>query len=249
MGYLLDLIIDPGHGGAYPGAVSSNVREKDIVLEMSLYQLQRAKELGLRAGITRSGDQTLSLEQHAARVTISRARICLSNHINAGGGFGAEVYHSVKHTPRFGQLVMEELKAAGSGVHGITGVLTRMSSKYPGKDYYRMHYTGDTETLIVEYGYIDNPINLKLLLDKKMDFAEAALKAVCRYLDKPYSLPGTVKLKPQLADPDQVTILAAGREFTGKLVDLKTWAAIAPILRALGHEVIWYGDERKVVIK
>lgn len=244
--YALDLIIDPGHGGTDPGAVSGTVREKDIALEISLYQLQRAKELGIKAGITRRTDQSLSLEEHAARVTISRARICLCNHINAGNGSGAEVIRSLREKSTLADFVLNELKAAGAGSRGVK---TKESRKYPGKDYYRMHYTGITETVITEYGFIDNPENLKLLLAKKIAFAEAALKGACMYLGITYTLPGVAKPKPQPpVDPNAVTIIAGGKTFSGRLENGKTIGVIADVAQALGHKPSWDGQARKVTI-
>ncbi len=252
MDYLLDLIIDPGHGGKDPGAVSGNIYEKDIALRISLYQLQRAQELGLRTGITRRTDQTLDLEQHAARVTVSRARVCLCNHINAGGGLGFEVYHSLSYPPKFAKFIAQELKAVGTPVHGA-GVLTKESKKYKGKDYYRMHYTGQTETVIIEYGYIDNPKNLALIEENWQAWAETSIKAVCLYLGKTYTLP-QVKFEP-IADPNLVMV-----EYKGKVIDCeakvekgRTRANLGSVLTARKIPFEWIdgkdGKPNRLVIK
>lgn len=184
----MDLIIDPGHGGKDPGAVAGDRKEKDIALKISLYQYRRAAELGLKAGLTRFADTYLGLNDRAQLVEKSGARVCISNHVNAGGGNGAEVFHSVTHKPTFALYVIEALENAGSGRHG-TGYKIKLSLKHPGKDFYRMHYTGKTETIIVEYGFIDNKTNLEALEKNLEAYAEAALFGVCRYLGKPYTLP------------------------------------------------------------
>jgi N-acetylmuramoyl-L-alanine amidase len=57
--YLYDLVIDPGHGGKDPGAVSKFGHEEDWTLKISLYQLERCKELGIKAAITRTTDTDL----------------------------------------------------------------------------------------------------------------------------------------------------------------------------------------------
>ncbi|MGG0793614.1 N-acetylmuramoyl-L-alanine amidase [Brevibacillus laterosporus] len=54
------LIIDPGHGGTDPGAVGNCLKEKDLTLQISLYQFERFKELGVSVALTRSTDKDLS---------------------------------------------------------------------------------------------------------------------------------------------------------------------------------------------
>ncbi|OAJ73822.1 hypothetical protein AYJ08_00650 [Brevibacillus sp. SKDU10] len=54
------LIIDPGHGGTDPGAVGNGLKEKDLTLQISLYQFERFKELGVSVALTRSTDKDLS---------------------------------------------------------------------------------------------------------------------------------------------------------------------------------------------
>lgn len=248
--YLLDLIIDPGHGGTDPGAVAGGKQEKDFTLMMSLYQYERAKEMGWRVGITRRDDSSLNLEQHASRVTISRARFCLCNHINAEAGLGAEAYHSLRHSPAFASAVMAELKAVGAGEHGV-GVKTKESKKYPGRDYYRMHYTDITETIITEYGYIDNPKNLTMLVDNWKKYAEAALKGTAKHAGLKYTPPGTAPAvtKPQPpADPTGVVININGIIIPGRIVDNKTEAQVAPILNALGVQWQWLSKERTLLV-
>lgn len=246
--FLLDLIITPGHGGADPGAVAGGAKEKDFTLQKSLYQFGRAKELGLTVGITRSTDITMSLEEHALRVTASKARVCLCNHINAGGGYGAEVYHSLKHKAKLAQLIMAELKAAGAGVHGGDGVHTKASAKYRNddgspKDFYRMHFTDQTETVIIEYGYIDNPKNLKQLQAHWKAYAEASLKAVCFYLGKPYMAPG---VKPVAPTAVKVTVNGKAIQATARLANGVTdilvkgqWVPVRALAEAVGGTVAW----------
>lgn len=50
------VIVDAGHGGTDPGAVSSGLQEKDFTLEASLYMYDRLQELGIPAILTRDYD-------------------------------------------------------------------------------------------------------------------------------------------------------------------------------------------------
>ena len=83
------IVVDAGHGGSDPGAVSGNLLEKDFNLQAANYMYNRFKELGVPAIITRDTDKTLS---RAERINTMKSLgtdpnfIILSNHINAGGG-------------------------------------------------------------------------------------------------------------------------------------------------------------------
>ena len=195
-----DGIIDPGHGGKDPGAVAFGVNEKDLNLIIGKYQYERASELGLNFIMTRSDDRYMTLDEHAQAVQRSGAKICLCGHCNAGGGHGFEIYHSIRHKPTFALCVANALKAKGFTPRGETGVNTRTSKTRSGQDYYRMHYTGDTETIIIEYGFIDNPADLKELQSRYKEAAEAALQGVCQYLGKPYVAKGEYQMKPEDAN-------------------------------------------------
>ena len=84
------VVVDAGHGGADPGAVSGGLQEKDFTLEASLYMADRLKELGIPVVLTRDYDENISRTERLRRANEafggSPNAILISNHINAGGG-------------------------------------------------------------------------------------------------------------------------------------------------------------------
>src|SRR5690606_25627687 len=91
------LIIDPGHGGKDPGASGNGIIEKNMILDISLYQYKRFKELGIKVALTRDADVTIDSTPRANIVSYSKAKYCISNHINAAAATsakGAEIIHS-----------------------------------------------------------------------------------------------------------------------------------------------------------
>ena len=82
------IVVDAGHGGSDPGAVSGNLKEKDLNLQAANYMYNRFKELGVPVTITRDTDKTLTRNE---RINTMKSLgtdpnvIVLSNHINAGG--------------------------------------------------------------------------------------------------------------------------------------------------------------------
>ena len=54
------IVVDAGHGGSDPGAVSGSLKESDFNLEAALYMYNRFNELGVPVVITRDTDRTLT---------------------------------------------------------------------------------------------------------------------------------------------------------------------------------------------
>lgn len=179
--------IDVGHGGNDPGAVFGSVLEKNIVLDISLYQKMRFQSLGIKTVLTRDLDITLDRPKRLSIINNSGADVCISNHINAGGGTGAETIYSIIHKDTFAKKVLDELVNAGMTRRRA---FTRPSTVRAGRDYYFIidSTRERTEPIIVEYGFIDNAGDRAKLLD--IDFryklAEGVVKAVCEYLGVKY---------------------------------------------------------------
>ena len=69
----------------------------------------------------------------------------------------------------------------------------RRLSSNPTKDYYYiLRDTGNTEPVIVEYGFIDNNSDVNFLKDNYKELAEAVIKAVLEYKNVSYTPPETV---------------------------------------------------------
>lgn len=171
----VELLFDPGHGGVDPGAVKYG-REEDWTLKIALYQFERAKELGIKAGITRTTDEDLPEDKRVALVKNSGAKYCFSDHLNAGGGDRAEIIHSIYDDGKLANLIKEEMLAVGQ-----TAVKVYCKSGKNG-DYYYMHRrTGAVKVNIVEYAFIDNQADYDHFVANWEAYAEAPLKAYCRH--------------------------------------------------------------------
>jgi N-acetylmuramoyl-L-alanine amidase len=79
------VVIDPGHGGVDPGAVSANgVYEKDIVLATAReFARQLTATHRFRVVLTRSTDEFLPLRERVARARAWKADLFLSIHADA----------------------------------------------------------------------------------------------------------------------------------------------------------------------
>lgn len=78
------IVIDPGHGGKDPGAVSRcGLYEKDVVLDISRRLERRLSSSGYDVKLTRATDVFLTLEERTRRTTDWDADIFISVHANA----------------------------------------------------------------------------------------------------------------------------------------------------------------------
>lgn len=185
------VIIDPGHGGTDSGATGNNLLEKDYNLLISKYMYDRFKELGVPVAITRDSDTTLSPTDRVNTILNkfgnSSDVILISNHVNSGGGEGAEVIYALKNRDTLAKRILENIGATGQTTRKY---YQRRLPSDTSKDYYFIHRnTGNLEPLIVEYGFIDNTKDVEFLKENYKELAEAVISAVANYIGVPYTPP------------------------------------------------------------
>ncbi|MBI5248044.1 MAG: N-acetylmuramoyl-L-alanine amidase [Desulfomonile tiedjei] len=93
------VVIDPGHGGKDPGAVSrdGSLKEKDLTLDVAkrLKTALERKNRRLRVTLTRSDDRSLALQERTAIANSLNADLFISIHCNAasdGSSKGIETF-------------------------------------------------------------------------------------------------------------------------------------------------------------
>ena len=185
------VIIDPGHGGTDAGATGNNLLEKDYNLLISKYMYDRFKELGIPVAITRDSDTTLSPTDRVNTILNkfgnSKDVILISNHVNSGGGEGAEVIYALRNKDTLAKRILENIGATGQETRKY---YQRRLPSDTSKDYYFIHRnTGNLEPLIVEYGFIDNTKDVEFLKENYEELAEAVISAVANYIGVPYKAP------------------------------------------------------------
>ena len=185
------VIIDPGHGGTDSGATGNNLLEKDYNLLISKYMYDRFKELGVPVAITRDSDTTLSPTDRVNTILNkfgnSSDVILISNHVNSGGGEGAEVIYALKNRDTLAKRILENIGATGQTTRKY---YQRRLPSDTSKDYYFIHRnTGNLEPLIVEYGFIDSAKDVEFLKENYKELAEAVISAVANYIGVPYTPP------------------------------------------------------------
>lgn len=179
----LKVVIDAGHGGTDPGAVSNGVNEKDLNLMIAKYMLERFLEAGVPATLIRTTDETISPTERVKRILEAYGNnpnvVVISNHINSSdtpNAEGAEVIYALRNTDKLATSILNSLEKAGQKVRTV---YQRRLPSNPNKDYYFIHRdTGSTQPVIVEYGYINSPADLKRIQDNYKKYVNAVVSGV-----------------------------------------------------------------------
>ena len=183
----LQVVIDAGHGGTDPGAVSSSgVREKDLTLMISQYMLEEFQKRGVPVTLIRGTDETISPTERVNRVLAAYGDnpnvVVISNHINAAGSGiqgaeGAEVIYALRDNSNLASNILTALGNAGQKMRKF---YQRRLPSDTSKDYYFMHRNTGSKThpVIVEYGFIDNPEDLAKIQNNYKEYVDAVVDAV-----------------------------------------------------------------------
>ncbi len=184
------VVIDAGHGGVDPGTSGNGIVEKDYTLKISEYMKKRFDDLGIESKMTRDSDETLAPKDRTNKALSFYGNgsdvILISNHINAGGGDGAEIIYSLRNSDTLSKGISKELERAGQNVRKY---YQRRLPSNMNKDYYFiLRDTPNNESIIVEYGFVDSKgDDISLIKNNWEDLAEAVVKGVADYIGVPYT--------------------------------------------------------------
>ena len=180
---LKGVVLDSGHGGNDQGSSGNGIIEKELTLKISQYMYDRFKALGVPVKMTRTSDVDLEPNDRPGVVLDKFGNgkdvVVISNHINAGGGEGAEVIYALRNSDKLASSILNELEKSGQVVRKY--YQRRLPSDSSKDYYYIIRNTPNNETLIVEYGFLDNEADAKRLKSNYKEYAEAVVRAVTLY--------------------------------------------------------------------
>ena len=144
------VIIDPYRGGEDSGYINNNIIEKDFNLMISKYIYNRLKELGIDTVITREGDNTLS-DIDRSNIINKYNGIAISNRLNYGNENGVEIEYSLSNN------IPNRLENAFNDRDiYVNKVYQKRDETDTSKDNDNLLKNTNTETIIINYGYINN---------------------------------------------------------------------------------------------
>lgn len=242
------LFIDRGHGGNDPGAVNNTLKlhEADIVYDIGTYLAEAMKDyedvetkFGPRP-VGKDGNERLL--PRAVEANNWKADFLVSLHINAGGGTGSETLHytegsatSKKAASVINTKVASVFKAKGMKDRGVKpqNVLVLRKSNMP--------------AVLVEYGFIDNAIDVKYLQQKS--FLKEVAVATAEGIAEMFNLKKKVKA-PVNTDVKrtEITIVWEGKALSSKgLNEAGRTYVPARALGELGGNTIGYKNGKVTI--
>ncbi|MGH9190734.1 MAG: N-acetylmuramoyl-L-alanine amidase family protein [Acidimicrobiales bacterium] len=209
------VVLDPGHGGGEPGAVSpAGLVEAPVNLAVASHARAALEAAGVAVAMTRTGSYDVDLPTRAAIAKAADARLFVSVHHNAepdgpSARPGSETYYqqASADSKRLAGLIYEDVVGALAG-YRVGWVADRdAGAKYrPGSrgDYYAVLRLGaPTVSVLAELAFISNPAEAALL--SRPDFQEVEGRAlaagILRYLNSPAPGSGFVVPYPRTDPP------------------------------------------------
>ena len=243
------VVIDAGHGGNDSGTVNNGIVEKDYTLKISNYIKKRLDDLGIENKMTRTSDEFLDQSSRPKRAQDFFGKgsdvIVLSNHLNAGGGDGAEIIYALRNKDTLAKKIAQEFENAGQNVRKY--YQKRLPSNASKDYYYLLRNTPNNETLIVEYGFTDSSgDDVSQIKNNWEKLAEAVVKAIASYVGIPYSS-NTSNNYYIVKSGD--TLWSIAKKYNTTVDKIKTLNKLNNNLLSIGQKLIISGDNTYTVKK
>jgi N-acetylmuramoyl-L-alanine amidase len=175
------IVIDPGHGGKDPGAVSClGYHEKEVNLAVAKYLDSMLSQMGFETIMTRRSDVHVSLGERADLANRHGADLFVSVHadsVDSSSAHGFTVYAARMASSRsiqVAQSIVQELAGNGTFNRGLR------------KANYQVLIKTQCPSVLIEMGYLSNPWEAQRLRDANMQYrlAQAIARGIQRFADK-----------------------------------------------------------------
>ncbi|GIV05806.1 MAG: hypothetical protein KatS3mg016_1381 [Fimbriimonadales bacterium] len=184
------IVIDPGHGGAQPGARwregNQVIEEKTIVLAIGQHIAELLSREGAKVILTRSEDTVIGLYERTALANNARAHFFISIHCDSNprpnSASGTTVYYHKDDADSraLGQAILNEIvKVSGLPSRGVrsdsmlyqTGLAVLRTSQMP--------------AVLIEVGYLNHSVDRAKLVDPQFQrrIAEAIVRGLKAHVE------------------------------------------------------------------
>lgn len=230
------IILDPGHGGEDEGCSHENIREKDINLQIAHIVKEKLKTLGYQVRMTRTEDETLSLEERVWIANEAQADLYISIHQNtcerkAAAVSGVEVWYNAAKaetgSERLAKLIEKEVLLYSEA---------RERELVTDESLYVIRET-DMPACLVETGFLSNKTERELLITE--EYQDKIAKGIAMGIDL-YFFPKTM----YLTFDD-----GPGAENTAKILDILKEHEIKATFFLIGENVEKYPEIAKRIVE
>ena len=214
------IIIDPSRGGEDIGSNKNGIIEKDFNLELSKYIYDRLKNLNIPVVLTRDNDNTISVDDRINKVKSTYGTgndvIIISNGLNNAND-NVEIIYALRNSNNLATKLANELTTAGLNV---SKYYQRRLPSDTSKDYNKLiRDTANNETIIINYGNINNASEANYLKNNLENIGEAVVIALTDYLGINYNpILGSNYYRVKKGD----TLYSIARNYNISVSDIKT---------------------------
>jgi N-acetylmuramoyl-L-alanine amidase len=175
------VVIDPGHGGKDPGAISvKGFYEKTVNLSVARKVAFRLRQCGLQVVMTRDSDRFIELEERAEIANRCRADLFVSIHADSSmtrtmRGYTVYVARQASYSSqKVARAIARQMQAVSSEGNGVR------------QGDYRVLVKTQMPAVLVEIGYISNHGEASLIAtDSFQDrIAEAICAGICETIEQ-----------------------------------------------------------------
>lgn len=210
------VFIGVGHGGRDSGAVGYIV-EKDGALVIATACKDYLIANGVEVRMSRYIDEDESLTEKINECNAYKPDLCADIHLNAGGGDGAEVFHSIvgEKGKILAENILKELEAIGQNSRG-----TKTKVNFNGKDYFGFIRSTNAPAVITEAYFVDNANDVQIgdTIEEQKIVGQAIAKGFLRTLG--ISSNNDVPVEQSSAENGQNT--AESGQKAGKIADIQS---------------------------
>lgn len=182
------VIIDPYRGGSDIGYSSNNVSEKDFNLKISKYISNRLNDLGINNVLTRDNDNNLNINERSNIINSysnDPKTIVISNRLNYGDENGVEILYSLKNSDSSANKLSNAFTERDIYVNKV---YQRRDENDTSRDYDDLlKNINNIETIIINYGYINNKNDIENVISNYEKYAESVIKFISTQMGVPYS--------------------------------------------------------------
>lgn len=173
------VLVDPGHGGADPGAQSVlGYWEKVVVLDVGTKMAAELDRAGVKSSMTRNSDVAVDLDERWRIANRQKPDLFVSVHADwakrvSASGFTLYIAESASaETLAAAGHIEQSMKAAGFGSLGIR------------RKNFRVVANSSVPAVLIELGYLSNPTEAGILKDPRHRtvYAHAISEGIVNYL-------------------------------------------------------------------
>ncbi len=178
------VIINPEYGGLESGKIKNNLIEKNFNLSISRLIYNKLKDLGIDTYLLRDSDTTIDLQERLNLINslkkTDEENILITNALSSGNSSGAEIVYGLKNDDSLAREITNELEANG---YDVLKYYQLRNPSNTSLDFYPIiREVANVESIIVNYGYIDNSNDYNYLINDEEKLAESVARGIYNYI-------------------------------------------------------------------